>query len=515
MRKTIVTKLLTGMLAAALLVSAAGCSSATETQAQTDVQTDGETGTKSTVKMAVSSEPDNLNPMLSSATDTSAIMMNVYEGLLSFDSEGSFIPALAESYEIADGGLTYRFTLKEGITFHNGEEFDSGDVKYTYETLAGLNGEAPLNQTLSAALASVETPDAHTVELKLKQADAGFLSKCIISIQEEGYSDDSTVPVGTGPYKFKEYIQGQKIVLEKNPDYKTIESRTPEIDTVEFRIMTDSSAVLMALKSGDLDIASIDARNAEALGDGFQTIEGPQNMVQLFALNNSVAPLNDVRVRQAICMAVDKDEIIQTVMDGHGTRLESFLSPSMKNYYNDEIKGYDTDTEKARELLAQAGYPDGFQMTITVPSNYQTHIDTAQLLKSQLEKIGVQADIQLIEWAQWLEDVYNNADYEATVIGHSGKLDPQDFLSRFTTTYSHNYFKYANPSYDEKVARAASVTDTNQRAELYKECQQILVDDAASVFIQDPSILYAVNSKLSGMQIYPVTFFDMGSLRLA
>lgn len=506
MKSKLIFRILTATMAGVMMVTAAGCASGNQDKGTTE---------ESIVRMAVSSEPDNLNPMKSSATDTSAMMMNVYEGLLSFDKNGSFIPALAESYEITDDGMTYEFQLKEGIQFHSGDEFNAEDVKYTYETLAGLNGESPLNETLASELVAVETPDDYSVQLKLNKVDAGFLSKCTISIQQDGYTQDSTNPNGTGPYKFKEYIQGQKLVLEKNENYKTIETRMPEIDTVEFKIMTDSNAVLMALKSGDLDIASVDARNFSSLGKDFTSVEGPQNMVQIFALNNSVEPLNKKEVRQAINYAVNKEEIIQTVMEGHGTQLESFLSPSMKNYYNDDIKGYDTNIGKAKELLAEAGYPTGFTMTLTVPSNYQTHIDTAQILKSQLEKIGVTVEIQLVEWAQWLENVYNNAQYESTVIGHSGKLDPQDFLNRFTTTYEKNYFKYSNEEYDAKIAEAASVTDETKRAEIYKECQQKLADDAASVFIQDPSINYAVRNTITGMQIYPVTFFDMGSLRMA
>ena len=435
MKSKLIFRILTATMAGVMMVTAAGCASGNQDKGTTE---------ESIVRMAVSSEPDNLNPMKSSATDTSAMMMNVYEGLLSFDKNGSFIPALAESYEITDDGMTYEFQLKEGIQFHSGDEFNAEDVKYTYETLAGLNGESPLNETLASELVAVETPDDYSVQLKLNKVDAGFLSKCTISIQQDGYTQDSTNPNGTGPYKFKEYVQGQKLVLEKNENYKTIETRMPEIDTVEFKIMTDSNAVLMALKSGDLDIASVDARNFSSLGKDFTSVEGPQNMVQIFALNNS-----------------------------------------------------------------------GFTMALTVPSNYQTHIDTAQILKSQLEKIGVTVEIQLVEWAQWLENVYNNAQYESTVIGHSGKLDPQDFLNRFTTTYEKNYFKYSNEEYDAKIAEAASVTDETKRAEIYKECQQKLADDAASVFIQDPSINYAVRNTITGMQIYPVTFFDMGSLRMA
>ncbi len=503
------SRILAVTMAGIITISAVGCSSQGN-----NTNSDKKKEKESIVKMAVSSEPDNLNPMMSSATDTQAMMMNVYEGLLTFDKNGNFLPALAESYDIKDGGKTYDFKLKKDIEFHNGDKFDSGDVKYTYETLAGLNGKEPLNETLANELIAVETPDKNHVQLKLNQVDAGFLSKCTISIQDEEYTNDSEKPIGTGPYKFKEYVQGQKLILEKNKNYKTLKERTPEIDRVEFKIMTDSNAVLMALQSGDLDIASVEPRNMKSLESDFNSIEGPQNMVQIFALNNSIEPFNKLEVRQAINYAVNKKEIIDTVMQGHGTQLESFLSPSMKNYYNDDIKSYNTNIEKAKELLAKAGYPNGFQMTITVPSNYQAHVDTAQMLKDQLAKVGIKVDIQLIEWAQWLDTVYSKAEYEATVIGHSGKLDPQDFLNRFTTTYAKNYFKYSNPEYDQKIIEAASITNETNRAEIYKECQQMLADDAASVFIQDPSIHYAVRKNIEGMQIYPVTFFDMGSLRI-
>lgn len=505
-----ISRILTVAMAGIMAASIVGCSSQ-----EKDTVSSGKKEKESVVKMAVSSEPDNLNPMMSSATDTQAMMMNVYEGLLTFDKDGNFLPGLAESYDIKDDGKTYDFKLKKGIEFHNGHKFDAGDVKYTYESLAGLNGKEPLNEVLANELVAVEVLDENHVQLKLKQIDSGFLSKCTISIQDEEYVNDSEKPIGTGPYQFKEYVKGQKLILEKNKNYKTLKERIPEIDRVEFKIMTDSNAALMALQSGDLDIASVDARNMKSLEKEFQFVEGPQNMVQLFALNNSIEPLNKLEVRQAINYAVNKKEIIDTVMQGHGTQLESFLSPSMKNYYNDDIKGYETNIEKAKELLKKAGYPDGFQMTITVPSNYQTHVDTAQILKDQLAKVGIKVDIQLIEWAQWLDSVYSKAEYESTVIGHSGKLDPQDFLNRFTTTYAKNYFKYSNEEYDEKIKEASFITDETKHAEIYKECQQMLADDAASVFIQDPSVNYAVRNNIEGMNIYPVTFFDMGSVRIA
>ena len=498
-------KVIVVFLAMIMAASLAACSGETE---KASTETD-------TLKIAISSEPDNLSPMLSAATDTAGVMMNVFEGLLTFDTEGNFQPALAEKYVISDDGLTYTFNLRKDIKFHNDKAFTAADVKYTYEKLAGLDGSEPLSQILADELIAVETPDEYTVILKLNKPDAGFLSRCIISIQQAGYENDSTAPVGTGPYKFKEYIQGQKVILEKNPDYNTVESRIPEVQNVEFSVITDPNAVLMGVKSGSIDIAMVDPANLESVGDDYEIVEGLRNTVQLMAMNNSVAPFDNEKVRQAVQYAIDKDEIINTVMKGHGRRVESFLSPAMDAYFNKDLKGYETDVEKAKALLKEAGYENGVEFTITVPSNYQLHVDAAQVIKNQLEKAGFRVEINPVEWAKWLDQVYTKADYQASIVGHSGKLDPQDFLNRFITTYEKNYFKYSDPAYDKLVADASVTTDQSEREALYKQCQQELCDHAAAVFIEDPYIIYAVNKKFTGMQIYPVTFFDMGSIRIA
>ncbi len=467
-----------------------------------------------TVRIALGSEPDNLDPMLSAATDTSSVMMNVFEGLLAFNQKGEFMPGLAESYTISDDELTYTFTLREGVLFHNGDPLTVNDVVYTYEKLAGLSGGEPLSSTLAAVLDHVETADEKTVSLVLKQKDAGFLSKAIISISKEGYADNATHPIGTGPYKFVEYIPGQKVVLEKNEAYSTLAERTPDIDRVEFIVMTDENARLMGLKSGSLDIAGIGSENIEALGGEFNILEGPQNMVQILGLNNLVEPLNDLRVRQAIAYAVDKDEIIDAVANGSGTRVDSFLSPSMAYYYNNNLNVYEQDFEKSKELLAEAGYPDGFTITVTIPSNYQFHVDTGQVLKDQLANVGINLEIQLVEWAQWLEGVYTNRDYETTIIGHSGKLDPNDFLNRFESNYGRNYFNFSNSDYDKLIADGISTSKPEERKVFYDEAQQFLIDQAASIYIMDPSLVFAVAKNIEGLEIYPVTYFNLGELRI-
>lgn len=194
-------KIIVGLLTLTSLVSFTACGSSASSKSASAA---------GTVKISISSEPDNLDPMMSAASDTSAIMMNVYEGLLSFNEKGEIVPCLAENYTITDDGLTYTFKLKKDVKFHNGKAFTSKDAAYTYTKLAGLNGEKPLSSTLNKAIESVSCPDDNTFVIKLKARDAGFITKATLSIQQDGYKDDSKLPIGTGPFKFEEYVEGQK-----------------------------------------------------------------------------------------------------------------------------------------------------------------------------------------------------------------------------------------------------------------------------------------------------------------
>lgn len=462
------------------------------------------------VRMNISSEPDNLNPWLSAATDTEAVFHNVFEGLVLFDEQGAIIPGLAESWEISDDGLTYTFHLREYVTFHNGKKMTSEDVIYTYETLSGLNGEEPLSSKFTA-ITSLEAPDDYTVVMTLAEANSAFLQFTRVAVLPEGYEEQSSAPVGTGPFAFEEYVPGQKIVLKKYEDYYE-ESRMPQIDEADVYIMTDESAVLTALESGQLDAGIVYADSADYLTGDFEVHSSPQNMVQVWALNNSVEPFDDIRVRQAFNYAVDKQMIIDGVFAGYATELYSNFSPVMGVYYNEELTDlYETDIDRAKELMAEAGYEDGFDITITVPSNYQKHIDTAQVLIEQLKQINVNATLELVEWAAWLEDVYTNANYQTTLIGLTGKLDPNDILGRYKSDYGKNFVKYSNPEYDELIETALTASE-DDRVEIYRECQRILAEDAASVFICDPNQIVVTRSDLKGYTFYPVGFIDFSKL---
>ena len=465
---------------------------------------------KTIVRINMESEPDNLDPWLSAASDTEAVFHNVFEGLVLFDETGALIPGLAKSWDISDDGLTYTFHLRDDVTFHNGKAFSAEDVVYTYEALSGLGGEEPLSSKFTNVTA-INAIDDYTVELTLGEADAAFLQYTRVAVLPKGYEDQSSAPVGTGPFVFEKYVPGQMVVLEKNENYYD-ESRMPKIDEAQIYIMGDDSAVLTALQSGQLDAGIVYADSADYLSGDFTINSSPQNMVQLFALNNSVEPFDDVRVRQAFEYAINKDQIIDGVFAGYATELYSNFSPVMSYFYNDELSDvYTYDVDKAKELMAEAGYEDGFDITITVPSNYQKHVDTAQVIAQQLKEINVNATIEPVEWGQWLEQVYTNAEYETTIVGLTGKLDPNDILGRYVSDYGKNFMKYSNPDYDKLIEEAKTASD-EERVELFKECQKVLTEDAAAVWICDPNAIAVTRSDLKGYTFYPVSFIDLSKL---
>lgn len=464
----------------------------------------------SVVRLNIGSEPDNLDPWLSAASDTEAIFHNVFEGLVLFDETGAIVPGLAESWTISEDGMTYTFSLRKDVVFHNEKPFLAEDVVYTYESLAGLNGKEALTSKFKK-LTAVNAVNDYTVEMTLSEPDAAFLQLTRVAVLPVGYEEQATAPVGTGPYVFEEYVPGLKVVLERNEAYYE-EERAGSIDVAEIYIMTDESAVLTALESDQLDAGIVYADSAEYLNGDFTVYSSPQNMVQLFALNNTVEPFDDIRVRQALEYAIDKEEIVEGVFAGYATPLYSNFSPVMSYYYNDELSEvYTYDVEKAKELLKEAGYEDGFSFKISVPSNYQKHMDTAQVIIQQLKAIGVSAEIEPLEWGQWLEQVYTNANYETTIVGLTGKLDPNDILGRYVSDYAKNFMGYQNAEYDALIEEAKTA-DEERRVELFRECQRVLTEDAAAVWISDPHQVVVTKSSLKGYTFYPVSFIDLSKL---
>lgn len=239
-------------------------------------------------------------------------------------------------------------------------------------------------------------------------------------------------------------------------------------------------------------------------------MEGSVNYVQGMFLNNKFEPFQDKLVRQALYYAVDRDEINEFLFDGKSHIIGTNMIPAFKKYYDETTETkYSKDIKKAKELLKKAGYADGFEITITVPNNYAPHETTAEVIVEQLKEIGVKAKINLVDFNTWYSDVYVDRNYEATVVAVDGTLAPGSYFEKNLSTASNNFTNYNNAEFDKLYKEALATVDDAKKVELYKQLQNILADDAASIYVQDPANLVAVNSKLQGYVFYPLAAQDM------
>lgn len=461
---------------------------------------------------------DSLDPHKALAAGTKEILFNVYEGLLKPDSQGNNIPAVAESYTVSEDLMTYTFKLRDGIKFHNGKNVTADDVKYSIDKFAGISdGSEPLVSAFSV-IEEVNIIDDKTVDLVLNTPDTDlptYLAMVSAAIIPKDNENPDTVAIGTGPYKYVSRSPQENVICEAFDDYW---GEKANIKNVTFKVEANADSIVMDLLGGSIDFyARLTIDQVKQLNDEFSVYEGTMNLVQALYLNNNVKPFDDVRVRQALSYATDVDEILDITAEGKGTKIGSSMFPAFGKYYDESLSElYPTDIEKAKELLKEAGYENGFNMTITVPSNYQPHIDVAQVLAEQHKKIGVNAEIQLVEWNSWLSDVYTGRNFESTVIGvDASYLAASALLSRFESTAANNFINFKSDAYDKAYNKTLTTADDDERTALYLECEKILADEAANVYIQDLPEYVVLNKKFTGYEFYPLYVQDIAKLKLA
>ena len=459
---------------------------------------------------------DSLDPNKAVAAGTKEIYFNIYEGLVKPDSDGNIYPAVASDYTISEDKRTYTFTLREGVKFHDGSTVTVEDVKFTLDKCADTSNGDPMVEAFSN-VESISILDDKTVEIVLTQPSTDFiagLADVNAAIVPASNTDPDKNAIGTGPYKFVSRSPQENFILEKFDDYW---GEPAHIDQVTLKICANADSIVMDLNGGSIDMfARLTTAQADQLSADYNVLEGAMNLVQAMYLNNEAEPFNDVRVRQALCYAINKEEILTMVADGKGTPIGSSMFPAFGKYYMPELNDvYAQDIEKAKELLAEAGYPDGFSFTIKVPSNYGPHIDTAQVIAEQMKAIGVDAKIELIEWDSWLSDVYAGREYQATVVGvDASSLTASALLMRFTSTAGNNFVNFKSEAYDTAFANAQAASADEEQTAYYKECEKILTEEAANVYIQDLAELVALNKKYAGYEFYPLYVQDFSKLYL-
>ncbi len=445
---------------------------------------------------------DSLDPHQTVAAGTREVLFNIFEGLVKPNSDGEMIPAVAEKYTLSEDGTTYTFTLREGVKFHNGQTVTAEDVVYSINRCAAVpeGQEKPLVAAFSA-VKSVEALDEKTVAVTIAQRDLEFISYMTAAIIPADYENQDTAPVGTGPFKFVSRTPQQDFVMERFEDYW---GAPAWLDKVTYKICENADALVMNLNGGSIDLcAHLTSAQASQLNQSFQVLEGTMNLVQAIYLNNQAKPFDNQLVRQALCYAIDRQGIMDMVADGHGTAVGSSIYPAFTKYFLPElVDKYPHDVAKAKELLAQAGYPDGFDMTISVPNNYQPHMDTAEVVAEQLREAGINVTIQPVEWSTWLDTIYNGRQFQATVVGvDAANMTARAMLERFTSDYGKNFINYNNPAYDALFQQAINAQDEAAQTDLYKQMETMLADTAANVYIQDLCDLVAMRQDLGGTEI--------------
>ena len=502
MKTKAVKRILLTLVCGALTVALGACSGGKEEENSTQI----------TIGISQDIE-DSLDPHKMVAAGTKEVLFNLYEGLVKPDSSGELQPAIASSYSISEDAGAYTFTLREGVTFHDGSPVTAEDVKYSIDRCADTADGGPLVAAYSN-IESVNILDENTVEVVLKTPDSDFLANMTTAIIPASNESPDTNPVGTGPYKYVSRSPQENFIVEKYDGYWG----TPaNIDQVIFKVCANADSIVMDLQGGSIDMfARLTTTQASQLGDQFNVLEGTMNLVQAMYLNNAQAPFDSELVRRAFCYAVDRQEIMDLISDGKGTEIGSSMFPAFAKYYMPELNDmYSQDYEQARALLAAAGYPEGFTFTLTVPSNYQQHIDTAQVLAQQLQNIGVTAEIELVDWETWVSEVYTNRNFQATVVGvDASNLTASALLSRFVSDAPDNFINFDSADYDAAYARAEAAVDDAEKTESFKECERLLAEHAANVYIQDLPCLVALNKKYAGYEFYPLYVQDVSKLYL-
>ncbi|NIZ18396.1 ABC transporter substrate-binding protein [Entomospira culicis] len=464
------------------------------------------------LRVAITIEPETTNPLQMTSADVIALFDNVFDALLRYDVAGRVHPHLAKEWQAFEENQRFLFHLRDDVIFHHGELLTAKDVVHTYQTYAQYSSRFALVE-------SVEALDTHIVEIRLRESSADFLNLVAttwIFSASEGENPHS----GTGAYRFVRYDAGRVVRLERFDDSFLHEAGLSYFEAVDFIIIKESAGILLGLRSGAIDLAvQIDPTSLDnQMVDALQVILTPQNLTVLLAMNHRVAPFNDKRVRQALNHAIDKERLINLLFNGEAERLDTGMSPVLGAFYHHGLANfYPYNPEKAQELLQAAGYHEQnpLRFRVHVPSNYAIHLRNAEILATQLSAVGVVMEIEAIEWASWLSEVYQGGKYQATIVGLTGKLSAYQQLVRYSQQSQTAFTGFTHQGFEESLHRALRSTSFEEEVVAYHEAQAILAQEAVALFLFDPWLAAVMRKDLRGWQMYPLRTFRVREYSLA
>lgn len=457
-----------------------------------------------TLKAAFQNEWAGLDPHTVSSYSSYQILNNVVEGLTFYDDNLNLVPWLAESWEQSADGLTWTFRLRQGVKFHNGREMTAEDVKWSFERLIDPATGAGNAARVGPPDTQIEVIDDYTVAITHPEPFGIFpqslgFDKSTGIVARESLNDQGiiAVPIGTGPFKIADVEGTTRIVLEKNEDYW--QQGLPYLDAVEIQPIPDDTVRETALRGGEVDwVLAIAPQNYDSLSADPNVVvaTAPQLSYDYIGVNVTREPFDDVRVRQAIALTLDREQIAEASYFGLAETIQGPTGPGSPWYF--DYTPYDRDVERARELLAEAGYPDGFEMELLPTVQYGETVRAAQVIQQQLAEIGITASINAPEWSEWLE-LEGNFRYDAYICNWNGLIDgDQYYYLQHKSDQVFNFTGYNNPDFDELVTAARATSDFDERFELYEQLNQILVDDAPYIYMYNKLEIRAYGPDVNG-----------------
>lgn len=465
---------------------------------------------KDAVVLAMTLEPPGLDPTAGAASAIAEIVQyNIFETLTKINSDGTVSPLLAEKWEVSPDLKTYTFTLRKGVKFQNGEPFNANAVRFSFERAGGDKSTNKDKRTF-AMMDRVAVIDDYTVVILNKQLDPDFLflmgQATAIIVEPKSVDSNATKPVGTGPYQLSAWAKGSSVTLTKWDGYRS--AAAIKMKKVTFRFISDPAAQVAALLAGDVDaFPRVTPRSVPQFKTNakFQVVVSGSRAKTILAINNKKKPLDDVRVRRAICAAIDRKAVIEGAGDGYGAPIGSHYVPGAFGFVDTTgVNPFNID--KAKALLAEAGIKTPLTLSLVLPPPPYAR-QGGEVIAAQLAKIGIVAKIENVEWAQWLSGTYTNKNYDLTIISH---VEPFDLGNYAKPGY---YWGYESPKFTELFDKIQNAPRAADRAKLLGDAQRMLANEAVHGFLYQPQWITVANKGLKGLwKDMPVFVNDVSAL---
>ena len=450
------------------------------------------------ITVAIQLEPPNLDPTGGAAQAIDSVLYsNVFEGLTRFEGDGAVVPGLAKSWEISDDGTVYTFNLNPGVSFHDGTDMDAEDVKFSLDR-ARAEDSTNAQKRLFSGITDVTVVDPMTVKVTLDQPNGSFLFNMAwgdaVIVAPESIENIASNPIGTGAFTFSDWVQGDRLELTRNENYW---GNPAALESATFRFISDPTAAFAAVMAEDVDVfvgfpAPENLPQFEA-DSRFQVLVGNTEGETILSTNNKMPPFDNLLVRKAVAHAIDRQAIIDGAMFGYGTPIGTHFAPHNPDYV-DLLGNSPYDPAKAKQFLAEAGFPDGFKTTLKLPPPSYARRG-GEIIASQLRKVGIEAEISNLEWSQWLEEVFKAKDFGLSIVSHT---EPMDIGIYANPEY---YFQYDNANFQDLMVELNATADPAGRSALLAKAQTIISEDYVNGFLFELAVATVAKSGVKGLWV--------------